>query len=264
MRNSYRYLFVLVVFVPHFTAAQIIISEIMYDVSGSDSKAEWVELQNVGTTAIDISKWKINDGSNHVFNPAPKNGSKGSLMLSPGAFLILTADAPTFLSAHKSIGVSVIDTVLSLSNAGGNLALYDASSTLMDSASYSKEGGANGNGESLQKINGAFVPGTPTPGTTNSATRLPSTVVDKAPAPSKIAIKKTKAHEASPSTSPEKAVEEKIPETDTSVIPRVENSDSLFSSPWAYGALGTALLGAGAAFVAGRKKKDEWDIVEED
>src|SRR5438105_3103548 len=59
---------VFLLLLPTATFAQVVISEIMYDAPGSDSHAEWIELQNTGDSAVDISKWKLNDGSNHVFN----------------------------------------------------------------------------------------------------------------------------------------------------------------------------------------------------
>lgn len=256
-------------FLPSSTSAAVYISEIMYDAPGADTKAEWVELQNTGSVSVDISKWKVSDASKHVLNAPPKNGSKGSMILAPNSFLILAADAPMFLSAHKNVHYAVIDTSLSLGNAGGTISLFDASSTLQDSATYSATEGGEGNGESLQKINGTFVPGIPTPGSINSEIRIEKPVVEKSlPTPKK--TKKTASRSKSKTVSePRQPVYKNtdpnfvIPETATSVVPVVDESPSLAMSPWMYGAFGTAIAGAGAALVANRKKKDEWDIIEE-
>ena len=156
--------FTIIAIVPQIAAAQVVISEFMFDAPGSDSKSEWVELQNTGTDSIDISKWKINDGSNHVYNAPPKNGSTGSLIIDSGAFLILAADAGTFIGAHPEVSTSVIDTVIDLPNLGGKIMLLDASSTKVDSVSYTTSKGADGTGESLQKVNGKLVAAKPTPG----------------------------------------------------------------------------------------------------
>ena len=68
MRNKGVAFFLSLTLLPLPATAEIVISEVMYDVAGSDSKAEWIEIQNTGSTAIDISKWKVRDTSNHVRN----------------------------------------------------------------------------------------------------------------------------------------------------------------------------------------------------
>src|SRR5580704_16125556 len=86
-------MFLCSVYVAH---AQIVITEIMYDPSGSDVGAEWIEIYNASNSPIDLTKWKVNDGTNHVLNPPPKNGGHGSLLLGANAYLILAADAASF------------------------------------------------------------------------------------------------------------------------------------------------------------------------
>ncbi|MDP3645709.1 MAG: lamin tail domain-containing protein, partial [bacterium] len=82
---------VTVAFIPSAAVASVSISEVMYDAEGTDTDREWVELYNSGSESMDITGWKINDGSNHVLNVPPKNGSKGSMVIATGGHLILAA-----------------------------------------------------------------------------------------------------------------------------------------------------------------------------
>src|SRR5262249_36603235 len=140
-------------------------------------KAEWIELQNIGTEAVDISKWKINDGSNHVFNAPPKNGSTGSLIMPAGSDLVLSSDANAFMVSHLEVAVSVISLDFNLSNDKGKISLLNASSTAVDKVSYAASKGGDGTGESLQLVDGTFIAAKPTPGSENSTIRIPKTVV---------------------------------------------------------------------------------------
>ncbi len=151
--------------VPAGVFAEVTISEIMYDLEGTDTDREWVELYNGGSAAVDITGWKINDGSNHVLNEPPKNGSVGSMTISPGGYLVLAADAPTFTAMYPSVS-NVLDTVLSLNNTGDTISLINAEGATIDSITYSKETGAAGDGNSLHRGSGGstLTPGAPSPG----------------------------------------------------------------------------------------------------
>jgi hypothetical protein len=157
----------LLVLAPHIAYGQVVISELMYDPSGSDSDKEWVELFNAGASSVDLSKWKINDGSNHVLNVPPKNGGIGSIAIPSGGYVILAADALTFESAYPGVP-NVIDTSLSFNNTGGMVLLIDDSGATADSVSYTKDLGASGDGNSLIRtdVSGTtLAAGAPTPGT---------------------------------------------------------------------------------------------------
>jgi hypothetical protein len=266
---SRRYLLIAGLFVaalPRLASAQVIISEIMYDAPGSDNHAEWVELQNMGDGVVDIAKWKFNDGSNHVLNAPPKNGSTGTTLIAPGDFLILAADAATFNASH-SVQVSVIDTVMNITNDKDTLSLLDASSTVEDKISYSSSKGGNGTGESLQKVNGKLVAAKPTPGYANSSVRIAKPAT--APAPAK-ASSKNVAMRSEPEildgTSTAAASVADTPEpppsamTAAAVVPLGDSSNKLM--PWIYGALALGVAGAAIALVIRQKKKGEWDIEE--
>ncbi len=253
------------ILVPKFVSAQIIISEIMYDAPGSDAKAEWVELQNTDADAVDVSKWKINDGSNHVLNAPPKNGSTGSLIVPPGGYVILAANAETFLSTH-SVVVSVIDTVLDLGNDSGKISLLDATTTV-EKVSYSTSKGGNGTGESLQLVNGKWTHAKPTPGVANSSERIAK--IAPPPAPTNTSTKKiaaatkTQAQDVSPAVSTEVTdFSEAAPaaQVASAVVPLQTSHHSFV--PYIFGALAVGVAGAGAVVVSRKKKAGEWDIEE--
>lgn len=134
----------------------MLINEIMYDFPGNDTNHEWIELYNAGPDEINLTDWKFNDGdgaTNHALNPPPKNGSRGSLILSPGGYLILTGNASTTVSDLPNFNGSIIDTVMNLSNTSATsavLKILDKDGAEIISAAYAKEMGANGNGKTLE------------------------------------------------------------------------------------------------------------------
>jgi hypothetical protein len=145
------FLVALVLCAPAISSAQVVISEIMYDPPGTDAKHEWVELFNAGDSAVDLSKWKISDGTTHLFNAPPKNGSRGSLTIGPGEYLVIAADATTFLNDNPEVSASVIDTSLSLDNTSGSALLVRPDNSIEDKVSYGNGLGGNGDGKTLQR-----------------------------------------------------------------------------------------------------------------
>jgi len=156
-------------FFPVLVLANFAISEVMYDVSnevGADDTREWIELYNSGPDSVDLTGFKINDGSNHLLNEPPKNGGKGAFTIGAGEYVIFADNASVFLSLYP-VSVSVIDTTFSLNNMSEAISLLGADGAITDSISYTNELGAAGNGNSLQKANGVWSEGRPTPGAAN-------------------------------------------------------------------------------------------------
>lgn len=153
---------------PVYASANLIFTEIAYDLPGSDTDREWVEILNDGGSTIDITGYKFNDGANHVLNPPPENGGQGNLSVSSGEYIILSADASTFIFEHPSFGGTVIDTVMSLANTGDTLTLVDADGTTVASVTYTSEDGGAGDGSTLSLIDGDWQSGTSSPGLSGS------------------------------------------------------------------------------------------------
>ena len=161
-----RYVFVVCfIFIPLFSAsAQVVISEIMYDLDGADEDREWIEIQNTGNTEVDISSWKFYEGaSNHGLTL-----SQGTPSLLPGAFAVIVDSPNNFLSDNAGFSGAIFDSSFSLSNTGEILAIRDGTLVDIDSLTYSSDWGAKGDGSSLQKVGGVWVAGAPTPGATNA------------------------------------------------------------------------------------------------
>jgi hypothetical protein len=273
MRHSLSFVFLFFV-LPGSAHAAVVISEFLYDAPGSDTGKEWIELINTGSNPVDISKWKVNDGSNHILNAPPKNGSIGSMSIAPGAYLILVSDATGFISRYPGIG-SVIDTTLNFPNAGGTISIRDASSTIINSVSYSKSLGAAGDGNSLQKTSaGSWISAEPTPGVVNVQVASPPSV--PVVSPTKASVKKSANQVALKSKSAART-DSKIqgdtvphladaqPElvAPASVVQEAASASSMdWTSPWFLGAAGLAGASAVASFIARKSKKKEWDIEE--
>ncbi len=150
--------------VPLTASAKVVVSEFMYDALDTDTDKEYVELFNDGTNPVDLTKWKINDGSNHTLNVPPKNGGTGSITIPAQGYVVLVNDASVFVGANPSISVSIIDTVLSLGNTSGVIQVLNESGIVEDSVTYAKANGAAGTGDTLHWNGSAYVPGAPTPG----------------------------------------------------------------------------------------------------
>jgi hypothetical protein len=172
--------FLLTLCVPLLVSADVIINEFLYDAPGTDTDQEYVELLNTGSAPVDLTKWKINDGSSHTFNVPPKNGGTGSSTIAPGGYVLLVDNAANFISAHSGVSGTVIDTVLSLANLSGTISLLDDSGTIVSTVSYTKDQGGNGDGNSLQKNGSSWIMALPTLNAANATTAAVPVVADSA------------------------------------------------------------------------------------
>jgi len=60
------FIIILVFFFTNTAFAQVAITEIMYDLEGSDSGREWVEIHNTSSAEIDLADWKLyENNTNH-------------------------------------------------------------------------------------------------------------------------------------------------------------------------------------------------------
>ncbi|MCB9803057.1 lamin tail domain-containing protein [Candidatus Nomurabacteria bacterium] len=138
------------------TEADLLISEIMYDLSGGDAGHEWVEIFNSGNEEIEVltgagsDTWRFFDGTNHTLNLAQGEDN----LIVPGEYFIIAADAEQFLQDYPEFSGTVFDTVMSLANTTGELALsFDGGETYLIQATYDSAWGGSGSGKSLEKIN---------------------------------------------------------------------------------------------------------------
>lgn len=134
-------------------------TEIMYDATGTDTKHEWIEVLNSGAPA-DLSSYKLfENGTNHGLTL-----QSGSATVPTNGYAIIADDAATFLTDFPSFSGTLFDSAFSLSNTGETFSLRDADAVDVASATYNAEGGAAGDGNSLQWMNGVWTAALSTPG----------------------------------------------------------------------------------------------------
>lgn len=164
---------VLFSFSPLQSFASVSISEVMYDPAGADDGHEWVEVYNSGAS-FDLSKWKLFEGGTNHGISAYAGGST----LATGGYAVLVDNPSKFLTDWPQFSGQIFDTVFSggLNNTNGEaLILRNDSLVDIDSITYSPTLGANGDGNSLQKVGSSFTAFSPTPGSAISGGSPPST-----------------------------------------------------------------------------------------
>lgn len=156
--------------VPLVTSAQIRITEIMFDVEGTDTGREWIEVYNEGSASVDLSTWKLFEG-----NVAHKLTALGEAVLPPQGYAILSDVPAKFLEDHTGFSGLVLDSVFSLGNEGETLVMRNESGADIDTVSYTGDMGAKGDGKSLQKTSvGSWIAATQTPGLATTHTQSDS------------------------------------------------------------------------------------------
>ncbi len=139
--------------------AQIQITEVMYDLDGSDSGREWIEIYNAGSEDIDLSNWKLfENNTNHALV------SDSMSIISAGGYGIIADNKTKFLTDYPNFSGLLFDSSFALNNTGETISIRDLNLSDVDSVTYSSEMGASGDGNSLQKINNVWVSALPTVG----------------------------------------------------------------------------------------------------
>jgi len=98
-------------------ANHVVISEVYYDTSGTDSVEEYVELYNPTTSTIDISGWRVEDASRSYIIPADST-------IVPDSYFTLARNESKFLADYDKTA-DVGDLSISLSNSGEQITLKD-------------------------------------------------------------------------------------------------------------------------------------------
>jgi hypothetical protein len=159
-----RWLLVLLALLLLNSAAAIQISEIMYDLPGTDTHREWIEIHNNNSSIENLTGWKfVEGGANHSLTL-----TNGSWILDADAYAIIADNPTNFLQDNPNYTGTLFDSSFSLSNTGECLALRDSSLLIVENITYSNSSGANGNNNSLQLVTGTWCEGNPTPGAANS------------------------------------------------------------------------------------------------
>lgn len=142
-------------------SAQIQITEVMYDPSGSDTGREWVEIQNTSGGTIDFTTWKFFEANvNHGIDQIEGYVKE----LDAGEFGVVVSDKIKFLTDFPGFVGKIFKSSFSLNNSGENLAFkVESAGPIIDQYLYDVTLGAAGDGNSLQKGTG-WLAAIPTPG----------------------------------------------------------------------------------------------------
>lgn len=144
-------IFLTVLFFLPLVSAKIGINEIMYNPIGADDDFEWLELYNDGTTAVDVSSYKI-DGT--AFDDA---------IIPPNSFLVVAKQLQGNTSFASMYGnkdgiwnasdqFSAVDGAFTLTNTGKTLSLTDGNGISIDTLSYTSSF-ADENNKTLERTN---------------------------------------------------------------------------------------------------------------
>lgn len=148
------------ILLPSCARATVIFTEVMYDVSGTDTGREWVEITNTSGEAIDVSGFKLSEANvNHSLSLVSGEGT-----LESGSSAVIADDPTKFKADWPAYAGALFDASFSLSNTGESLSLKDGSLEVLDTVSYDSAMGAQGDGSTLQWNGSGFVAAPPTPG----------------------------------------------------------------------------------------------------
>lgn len=163
MKRIFKIIFIIQILLIPFISNALIISEIMYDPEGSDTKREWVEIYNDSESNIDISKIKLRENNvNHSISVF-----QGPNILESKKWAIIADNPEYFLIDYPSYTGQLFDCAFSLSNTGETLDLIDSAGIVLDSLAYTGDLGAKDNGFSLQLAGEILIPAGSTIGEEN-------------------------------------------------------------------------------------------------
>ena len=157
-RSVFKIIIFILILNPYFSHAEIIISEIMYDLEGSDAGNEWLEILNTGSSTVIINDYHFYEaGVHHGLN------NESIIEMDPGEYAVIVQDIDGFIDRYGS-GNNLLRSSFSLNNTGEELAISDEDKNIIYSVSYDSSFGGQGNGNSLSYGNNGWFQSAPTPG----------------------------------------------------------------------------------------------------
>lgn len=223
------FLFMVCVLVPSRVYGAVLITEIMYDLPSSDTGREWVEVTNTSTSGVDITGYKLSEGgTNHALTVLSGNGT-----LAAGQSAVIVSSADKFASDWPQFNGGLFKASFSLSNTGETVSLKDSSLVLLDSASYTSDAGAAGDGNTLHRVNDTLVAGAADPGVYTSQTP-PAPTPDPTPTPDPApaqAVDTTPAADTSASSTSNTTTDTTPAVTDTTPTPTNTSTESAATQP---------------------------------
>ncbi len=140
----------LLLFLP-LVSAKVVINEVMYNPVGSDDDFEWIELYNDGTTAVDVSPYKI-DGTVFDDTVIPPNGYVvvAKQLQGNSSFASMYGNKDSVWNASDPF--AAVDGGFTLTNNGKTFSLTDGSGVSVDTITYTNSF-ANDNNKTLERTN---------------------------------------------------------------------------------------------------------------
>ncbi|PCI29102.1 hypothetical protein COB55_02830 [Candidatus Wolfebacteria bacterium] len=131
--------------------AQVDITEVMYDLEGSDGGHEWIEIFNSGSEQIAITEWKFFEANTNHRISAVEGGIE---TITPGEYAVIADNIDKFNADNPTYTGLLFDSAFSLSNTGETIIIRDPDLVDSDVFTYTSDIGAKGDGQSLHKVNG--------------------------------------------------------------------------------------------------------------
>ncbi len=135
--KSYHSLLLLLCLLLQQARAEIVINEIMFDISRGENlpepiSEEFLELHNTGAAAVSLAGWELDAGVRFVF-PA--------LSIPPDAYVVVAADPVAFAAKYPAVSSLVVGPWTGrLSNSGEKIRLRNELGEEVDELTYSDEG----------------------------------------------------------------------------------------------------------------------------
>lgn len=148
-------------------ASSVNMSEIMYDVDGSDTDREWIEIYNGTGNDIVLTDYFFTEANiDHKIS-----AHNGIDVLKSSQYAVIVQSVEKFKNDNPNYGGLIFDSSFSLVNEGGELlAIKDKDKNILFQYTYDTNIGAKGDGKTLQFNNNAWVALEKTPGAQPVAT----------------------------------------------------------------------------------------------
>lgn len=166
MKNIFFHIILPFLFLPQFAFAQIIINEVMYDIEGTDTGREWIEIYNSSSeNSYDIVSLKLFENEiNHKISRF-----QGNDVLGANEYGIIADNPDKFLEDNPTYDGHLYDSAFSLNNSGEIFSLKNSDLEEISGFGYTTDDGAAGNGNSLQYNSASIlIEAEPTPGAKNA------------------------------------------------------------------------------------------------
>ena len=166
MKRLLIFLLLAILFVPKTEA--VIFNEIMYDLPGSDTGREWIEIYNNENESVNLTGWKLYEaGTNHGFTLI-----NGSSTLNARSFAVIADNSGDFIFDNPSFNGTLFDSSFSLSNTNETLEIRNSSLFTVQNFTYLSIWGGAGDNNSIQFNETDWCAGIPTPGMQNNCSQI--------------------------------------------------------------------------------------------